>query len=72
MMRLVALRLRSDLDSHSRTITEGPKFQKIGKLVGIILLVSTSLAYGQFFTYSQWERLPQKERQVYRGGSYGG
>jgi hypothetical protein len=79
MIRLVALRLRSDLDSHSRTVTEGLTFQKIGKLVGIILLVSTSLAYGQFFTYSQWERLPQKERQVYlagafdtRGRSYGG
>ena len=49
MMRLVALRLRSDLDSHSRTVTEGLTFQKIGKLAGIILLVSTSLAYGQFF-----------------------
>ena len=69
-MRLVALRLRSDLDSHSRTVTEGLTFQKIGKLVGIILLVSTSLAYGQFFTYSQWERLPQKERQVYLAGAF--
>ncbi len=38
----------------------------IGKLAGTILLVSTSLAYGQFFTYSQWERLPEEEeRQVY-------
>ena len=36
MMRLVALRLRSDLDSHSRTVTEGLTFQKIGKLVGML------------------------------------
>ena len=28
-------------------------------------LVSTSLAYGQFFNYSEWERLPEEERQVY-------
>ena len=27
--------------------------------------MSTSLAYGQLFTYSQWERLPEEERQVY-------
>jgi hypothetical protein len=48
-MRLVAPGLRSDLDSYSRTPTEGLTFQKIGTLAGIILVVSTSLAYGQFF-----------------------
>jgi len=34
-------------------------------------LVSTSLAYGQFFTYSEWERLPEEERQVYLAGAFG-
>jgi hypothetical protein len=33
-------------------------------------LVSTSLAYGQFFTYSEWERLPEEERQVYLAGAF--
>jgi hypothetical protein len=33
-------------------------------------LVSTSLAYGQFFTYSQWERLPEEEREVYLAGAF--
>jgi hypothetical protein len=32
--------------------------------------VSTSLAYGQFFTYSQWEQLPEEERQVYLAGAF--
>src|SRR5262249_13869923 len=45
---------------------------KIGKLAGIILLVSTSLAYGQFFTYSEWGRLPEEERQVYLAGAFDG
>ena len=31
--------------------------------------MSTSLAYGQLFTYSQWERLPEEERQVYLAGA---
>ena len=33
-------------------------------------MVSTSLAYGQFFTYSEWERLPEEERQVYLAGAF--
>ena len=33
--------------------------------------MSTSLAYGQFFTYSEWERLPEEERQVYLAGAFG-
>ena len=33
-------------------------------------MVSASLAYGQFFTYSQWERLPEEERQVYLAGAF--
>jgi hypothetical protein len=68
-MRLVALRLRSDLDSRPNC-PRGPDISKIGKLAGIILSVSTSLAYGQFFTYSQWERLPEEERQVYLAGVF--
>jgi hypothetical protein len=32
--------------------------------------VSTSITYGQFFTYSQWERLPEEERQVYLAGAF--
>ena len=32
--------------------------------------MSTSLAYGQFFTYSEWERLPEEERQVYLAGAF--
>jgi hypothetical protein len=69
MVRLVALRLRSDLDSRPNC-HQGPDISKIGKLAGIILSVSTSLAYGQFFTYSQWERLPEEERQVYLAGAF--
>jgi hypothetical protein len=34
MMRLVALRLRSDLDSHSRTVTEWLTFQKSANWLG--------------------------------------
>jgi hypothetical protein len=48
----------------------GADISKIGKLAGIILLVSTLLAYGQFFTYSEWERLPEEERQVYLAGAF--
>ena len=33
-------------------------------------MVSASLAYGQFFTYSEWERLPEEERQVYLAGAF--
>jgi hypothetical protein len=33
-------------------------------------LVSTSLACGQFFTYSEWEQLPEEERQVYLAGAF--
>jgi hypothetical protein len=33
-------------------------------------LVSTSLAYGQFFTYSEWEGLPEELRQVYLAGAF--
>ena len=33
-------------------------------------MVSTSLAYGQFFTYSEWERLPEEKRQVYLAGAF--
>jgi hypothetical protein len=40
------------------------------KMAGIILLVSTSLAYGQFFTYLQWERLPDEQRQLYLAGAF--
>ena len=32
--------------------------------------MSASLAYGQFFTYSEWERLPEEERQVYLAGAF--
>ena len=32
--------------------------------------MSTSLAYGQFFTYSEWERLPEEERQAYLAGAF--
>jgi hypothetical protein len=39
-------------------------------MAGIILLVSTSLAYGQFFTYLQWERLPDEQRQLYLAGAF--
>ena len=34
--------------------------------------MSTSLAYGQFFTYSEWERLPEEKRQVYLAGAFDG
>ena len=49
-------------------LSPGADISRIGKLAGIILLVSTSLAYGQFFTYSGWEQLPEEERQVYLAG----
>jgi hypothetical protein len=55
--------------SHSRTVN-GADISKIGKLAGIILLVSTPLAYGQFFTYSEWKRLPEELRQVYLAGAF--
>ena len=32
--------------------------------------MSTSLAYGQFFTYSEWRRLPEELRQVYLAGAF--
>ena len=63
--KIVPLRSRfSQPNCHLRT-----DISKIGT-AGIILLVSASLAYGQFFTYSEWERLPEELREVYLAGAF--
>jgi hypothetical protein len=43
---------------------------KVGKLAGIILLASMSLAYGAFFHYSEWERMPEEAQDVYLAGAF--